>query len=379
MTSNPLKRARSSSPGAPGRSRQPSPVRDSHYYAEDGNCIIRVENVLFKTHRIFLTRESEVLADMFQLPQGDLRAEGTSDENAIFLPGDTASEFRAFMRYTLASRLETQVDHIPTAAAKAVLDLGHLANKYMMTSWVEWAVSVIQYLCKTSNTGSRALSADVFRSALLLSKKAPQAVDLWKTIPELWKKRLPGSIGMEVRDALDAAEAVGHRAFLVDIYYLILSEKRTCTGLNGSSASLQQQFPYRGLAPIHIQRILAGSWSLTMLWQQLVNKPPEFQLPPNWKCGVHTKCTPLWKQNWRDGMHSSDMDSLNPADIVGRIDCAERRYARLTHWQSDATCCIYIIMTEHNPFARVKKEVKDSLAQRFFGTEGSPLFAPLTA
>ncbi|KAJ7613101.1 hypothetical protein FB45DRAFT_1009103 [Roridomyces roridus] len=321
MTSNPLKRARSSSPGPISHS---SPVRDPEYYDEDGNCIIRVENVLFKalkTHHVFLTRESEVLADMFKLPQGHLPAEGTTDENAIVLPQGDAPQFRAFLRYTLASRLDTQVDHIPNAAAEAVLDLGHFASKYMMTSWLEWSVSVIKYLCKSPlNPG---LSVDVLRPALLLAKNAPKASELWDTIPDLWKLRLQQTRSLpKYSDALDAAEAAGHRTFLVDIYYLILSARRGYKGPSRTATS--QQFPYHGLAPIHIQRLFAGSWSLTMLWQQLMNHPPEYRLPQHWDCAKHARCTTQWKQIWREGLRSTDMDAHNPADVIGRIDSAEK-------------------------------------------------------
>ncbi|KAJ7608176.1 hypothetical protein FB45DRAFT_806404 [Roridomyces roridus] len=394
MTSNPRKRARSSSPGPSSHSYC---VRDTEYYDEEGDCIIRVEKVLFKTHRVFLTRKSEVLADMFKLPQGDLPAEGTADENAIVLPGDKASQFRAFLRYTLASPLETQVDQVPIKAAVSVANLGHFANKYMMTGLVEWAVAVIQRLCQNPTPGPNGqFPAEFLRSALLLAKDAPIAAELWDLIPEVWKRHLKFIFSrLQYRDALDAAELVGHRAFLVDLYYLILSHRPHSWGM---TALPPQQFTHRGLAPIHLQRLFAGTWSLTILWQQLANHRPKDQLPSNLMCSGHSKCVADWNKRWRDCTRSSDVDSLNPADIIGRITKAEKLFrTKYPTELSVSSSCVYKMMGLDNPFERVRKEVKDSLAQRFFdtifpfvvlshhltifilGTEGSALYAPLTS
>ncbi|KXN80631.1 hypothetical protein AN958_09274 [Leucoagaricus sp. SymC.cos] len=53
----------------------PPPTRDTDYYFEKGDCIIRAENCLFKIHRFLLERDSPIFQDLFSLPQsaGTLR------------------------------------------------------------------------------------------------------------------------------------------------------------------------------------------------------------------------------------------------------------------------------------------------------------------
>lgn len=89
-----------------------SNIRDPEYYREDGDCIILVQNVLFKVfstasmsplelsakyetqlHRFLLTRDSPVFHDMFSLPHSSSLDElagvqGMSDENPIVFHDD---------------------------------------------------------------------------------------------------------------------------------------------------------------------------------------------------------------------------------------------------------------------------------------------------
>lgn len=53
----------------------------------------KVENILYKVSRDRLWELSNVFNDMFSLPQANLVSEGSSDENPIFLPDMTVSEF----------------------------------------------------------------------------------------------------------------------------------------------------------------------------------------------------------------------------------------------------------------------------------------------
>lgn len=84
------------------------------YYLEDGNIVFKVrhlsliditplhqvyqsskvEDTLFKVHRYFFMRESIVFRDMLSFPAAaDMIAEGTCDENPIFLEQVTSKQF----------------------------------------------------------------------------------------------------------------------------------------------------------------------------------------------------------------------------------------------------------------------------------------------
>ena len=109
--SRPAKRPRSDS----GADESRLPARDSDFYHESGDCIIRVENTLFKVqllsfqfslwinsnqiHRFLLVPASAVFSTLFTLPQGDLAVEGISDDAPICLSDDTAADFRCLLKY----------------------------------------------------------------------------------------------------------------------------------------------------------------------------------------------------------------------------------------------------------------------------------------
>ncbi|OCH91169.1 hypothetical protein OBBRIDRAFT_546364 [Obba rivulosa] len=89
-----------------GNSRPASPINPngpaSHhheFYIDDEMSIFLVEGRLFKVHRYFLTRESEVLHGMFEMPPDADGVAGRTDEEAILLPGVTAKQFLAFLKF----------------------------------------------------------------------------------------------------------------------------------------------------------------------------------------------------------------------------------------------------------------------------------------
>jgi len=50
-----------------------------------------------QVHRTILSKDSSSFSIMFTLPQGNLEAEGRSDDRPIILTGDKVSEFRHFL------------------------------------------------------------------------------------------------------------------------------------------------------------------------------------------------------------------------------------------------------------------------------------------
>lgn len=140
-------------------------VRDYKFYIESGDCILRVEDTLFKVsicslpgneliqrkvHRYMLVRDSPVFSALFTLPQGAMAEEGLSDDLPISLDGERASDFHALFKYIyapyafesiittsqflthLSRTLETQVRTISVRDFWDVVGVAHLAHNYEM-------------------------------------------------------------------------------------------------------------------------------------------------------------------------------------------------------------------------------------------------------
>ncbi|KAJ7840396.1 hypothetical protein B0H14DRAFT_3696414 [Mycena olivaceomarginata] len=77
---------------------------DNEYYHSTGDSVIRIENTLFKVHKLFLTYNSAVFATLFDLPGETGRVEGLSDDLPIVLEGETSENFRIILKYVYARR-----------------------------------------------------------------------------------------------------------------------------------------------------------------------------------------------------------------------------------------------------------------------------------
>lgn len=77
--------------------------RHDEYYFEDGSVVLLVEDTLFRVHRYYFTRESQIFADMFSLPTGGMPTSGTmegkSDSLPIEIPGVTKLEMESFLGF----------------------------------------------------------------------------------------------------------------------------------------------------------------------------------------------------------------------------------------------------------------------------------------
>ncbi|KAJ7738982.1 hypothetical protein B0H16DRAFT_1465537 [Mycena metata] len=297
-------------------------------------------------HRVHLTRHSEAIAGMFGVPQGDLPADGQTDERPVVLMGDTVAQFRAFLRYSFAAYVNplsrrtipdvsplspraTQYSNLQADEMADVARVGHFANKYLMT--------------------------------------------------EVWKDQLTRGVS-DHADALDAGEVAGQRKFMTDVYYHALARKPSQT----STTPAATQFPLPRLSPVHVQRLFAGQWSLTMLGIFISNNPPRFQLPTGFTppCTDHVLCTRKWDAVWKERMHSISLDEFSLTDVIGRLYESERRMRTGAHWdggRSGAPACFDLIIREKSPFQRVREGVRESLETRFFGAAGFIFHTPINA
>ncbi|KAF9453369.1 hypothetical protein P691DRAFT_695060 [Macrolepiota fuliginosa MF-IS2] len=80
----------------------PKPIvhNQSFYFKDDPMAVFLVKNQLFKVHRHFLIKESEVFRNMFASPKAESTAtEGTCDEQPILIPGVTVEEFETLLEF----------------------------------------------------------------------------------------------------------------------------------------------------------------------------------------------------------------------------------------------------------------------------------------
>ncbi|KAJ7464555.1 hypothetical protein FB451DRAFT_441263 [Mycena latifolia] len=351
-SSIPRKRARSdSSPIS-----QPI-VQDAQFYIESGDCIIRVEDTLFKIHRFVFVRDSPVFAGLFALPQGGLEVEGLQDTLPICLGGDSAADFRSFLKYVYAPALETQANLIPVAELQSVVAVACLAHKYEMASWQEWAFLVIdKFLTQDSGALSTPDYLAVYNVCHILGADV-----VCKRTTSLWLKSIRLT-DLAIGDALDAAETHNDRRFLAALYELQLSRLPTTPN---TMLFQPAALPMPGIAPVHVQRILAGYWSLSLSWsrlrQTLFVVPSRFQCPPERHM---VKCVPEFRSQWDSGITlAEERHSID--DIRGRI--REMRQHLQTHAvrAADRNMC----MPSVDPLTTIFGNLPATLEGHFFVCE----------
>ncbi|KAJ7171292.1 hypothetical protein C8R46DRAFT_1190670 [Mycena filopes] len=240
----------------------PSSSRDAQHYHLDGDCVILVENVVFKIHRFHLTHNSPVFASMFGLPLGGTLEEGLSDESPIVLHGDSAADFRALLKYLYAPVLETQIEAIPLSEMHRIIALARLAHKYAMEAWKAWA---LQFLTRRVINQSKFGAEDVqaLHSLYTQLEDDPMRARLMQS----WCKFVEAG-ELPICDAIEAADAAGDAGCLTELY---------CTQIRrfGASADLfnPPSLLSTGIPAVHLQRIFAGYCSLSMAWIRFREEP----------------------------------------------------------------------------------------------------------
>ncbi|KAJ6625177.1 hypothetical protein B0H10DRAFT_1942763 [Mycena sp. CBHHK59/15] len=125
-----------------------TPTHNAKYYIDDPMSIFLVENQLFKIHRHFLVKESDVFRWMFLCPPGSSDPDGASDVRAIPLPGVTAAELEALLDFfytecvTITRRWEFQRNE---AQMQAWIDLLSIATRFDFQRLRECAIGAIEH------------------------------------------------------------------------------------------------------------------------------------------------------------------------------------------------------------------------------------------
>ncbi|KAJ7280350.1 hypothetical protein C8J57DRAFT_123943 [Mycena rebaudengoi] len=279
----------------------PKVVRDPEYYREDGDCKIRVENTLFSIHRFLLARDSSAFETMFQLPQGTQSPQGSTDVDPIVLTGDTTEEFRALCWALYALPDEILKQNTKGNSMFKLIKVAAISHKYHLAAFQSWSMGSIRQRCDPR--GNRYL--DTCLSATLAA-----LLDLFILysnenfighVENAWTSRLRSDLSRSdhLHQALACAERHGLRKFMGNIYSTQLAIA-TRVGLENGSSSVATQFPNADkLDAKHLQRLLLGSWSLSMHWQRLTTTIPQLPQGTCLSASQHKMyCVATWKSWW---------------------------------------------------------------------------------
>ncbi|KZT19975.1 hypothetical protein NEOLEDRAFT_1076570 [Neolentinus lepideus HHB14362 ss-1] len=289
-------------------------VRDDKYYRADGDCVIRVENTLFKVHRFLLGRDSSAFQDMFSFPTSDKEvAEGSNDENPVQLVGDTVEQFRWLLSVLYALPLELQAYNSASADVDNLITIAEITNKYHFTSVETWAVdalhNVLSGVYGKSQTDlatcDSTLLARLLETAILCNHTRLRSLIVSK-----WSNRI---LLRDVSPALAIVVADRHalRSLQGIAYYVQLME----VGCDPQKLTADTT-----LSRDQRTRLLSGHWSLVKLWDRLRVTAPAFERSDG--CTFHNHgCLKVWEDQWLEVGKYEKTLAYSSADVLGRLRC----------------------------------------------------------
>ncbi|KAJ7620370.1 hypothetical protein FB45DRAFT_1006916 [Roridomyces roridus] len=295
--------------------------RDPTLYYASGDCVIRVQQTLFKIHRFQLTNNSPVFDALFSLPVGEISlVEGSSDELPIVLDGDTASDFSSLLKFIYAPVISTQIRAISASELPHVVAVARLAHKYDMEPWQTWAFLVFASHYRTPAVSKQLSSSDIATIYKVCDR--PQGLTLRNEMADLWLRRIESDPAL-LSAALDAAESESDERFLTRLYALHLARTDTLSTLGSPTP-----FPTEGIPAVHLPRMLTGYWSLSTSYAQLRASPPHF--PPYLaycSIGEHEKCLRTWKSSWEEALTSAECEHPSVCAMDARLERVKRALA----------------------------------------------------
>jgi hypothetical protein len=253
---------------------------------------------------------------MFRLPRGDehSQSEGSSDQNPVFLSGDTTEQFRALLWVLYA--LPSELQHVPI---ERLINIAIITHKYHFESIESWAIEELFIAVRRYHlhTMSADIYARVLEVAILCEHAQLRDVLIEDSISRiLW-------YGLSPEPLLAVAERHGLRKLQGVAYYRQLTQlDRTAINTNsgtsrlqfGPAFSMEQRF-----------RLLSGYQSLVRLWEFLRQSPPDFSSPSPPSCQDHSKCISTWREKWIQVGKAEETLSHAAVDLLGRLSCMDDR------------------------------------------------------
>ncbi|KAJ7854659.1 hypothetical protein B0H13DRAFT_2081018 [Mycena leptocephala] len=323
-------------------------VRDSAFYRDDGDCILRVQDTLFKVHRHLLNHESSAFNGLFSLPRGpEGKIEGAHDSTPVILSGDTPDQVRAFFGYAYSSPLELQYARISSRAIDQLLDTLKFTHKYGLESFERWAAQAITHICTERG---------------LLKTCGPE---LYVALLEMDQLSLVNRLrhddpALTLAHALDTADHC-------DLYHLQLQRlDMPSADLPGAEAA--PPLPAE-LSDVHKLRLLTGYRSLLFSWTRISATPMALVGSRSCRMGPdyhQAHCVSEWNVLWSAAVHTdiSASDSLR-GDLIKNLEALQT--SLVPHCR--ALNCSVATEVATRALPDLIKTVKTSMADHFLGPE----------
>lgn len=292
---------------------------------------------------------------MFTLPQGDHPSEGTSDNNPVYLPGDTADDFRHFLWALYALPHELMVVHTENANLAQLIAIANIANKYSFSAIQNWSLDAIQDLVNRN-------PSPILSHIPLSAKGAPTPdavascgvllTRLVRLAQRCGHERLQSSMVTRLRQlmglslqfaflAITLADELDLRP-LRGVAYLEVMQKASVviarpspsSAIDGGygTASQPGDIDSKGrlvVAPAQRLRLLSGYYNLTSEWERMRMKAPLFEQANS--CGAtwhQNGCTQSWNDFWKEKTKSEGVLGLGLADVLGRLNAISKEFDR---------------------------------------------------
>ncbi|KIM80964.1 hypothetical protein PILCRDRAFT_89277 [Piloderma croceum F 1598] len=278
------------------------PARDTKYYMDGGDCIILVEETLFKVHKAFLSRDSSTFEGMFSVPQGDSNVDGGSDQQPITLRGDTVEQFRSlvFILYALPHQIEALLLDKVTRFPE-LLTIAEITHKYHFAELGSWAVQTVESVfCQTT-------VSQIYHERLLRLATVTNDTRLYETFVSTLIERLMDGTLAPTETLIMADRLQIHNLQGVAYYAQLLALEKNNGILFPPGCPLNRD---------QRVRLLAGYMSLAKRWDYLRDNPLD---DPSPTCSVHMNCRNCWDKQWRSHVNAPQVTQHSAVDILGKL------------------------------------------------------------
>ncbi|KAI0755085.1 hypothetical protein C8Q80DRAFT_1142848 [Daedaleopsis nitida] len=366
-------------------------ARDGEFYIDTADCVIRVDNTLFRVHRYFLGRDSSAFQHMFSIPNACVPShnlEGYSDDNPIRLYGESVERFKALLSVIYDLPLQLQVYNTPAANVERLLTIAEMADKYHFASIETWAVDAL-YNVISGLHGPPQPEYELTHCSSAWMKRLLEVALLCGHTPlrnyvaDRWVERI---LARDLRPvhALEIADRSGIRRLQGYAYYVQLLEmdenfepgvvedgkqyarSRLGGGILSLTTAAGAAAPAPGTPAVltreQKQRLLSGHWSLTRLWEHLRLNAPKFQRSDG--CAYHQHgCVTTWMAVWREVARAENTLRWPGADVVGRLKAMEEQL--FMHADLSSALSTQCKRSALLALKATMKEVQEGLADRF--------------